>query len=134
MRMLKHCECFRNSESLANPLGVFHVETVKERAQHAFAVLSLREGSPGSVTQPILAKRLTQRLKRKKPLGASTVGKWLNGTLPSKTSLMVALARELGVDPGWLYFGGASEAPAPAWAASVAGEPPSVPVKLRKEG
>lgn len=46
-----------------------------------------------------------------------TVGKWMAGQAPSFAHVR-ALARVLGVDPGWLGFGDESAAPAPAaWAA-----------------
>lgn len=39
---------------------------------------------------------------------------WLAGGEPRDPRVAVALAQVLHVDPGWLYFGGTSAAPAPA--------------------
>lgn len=51
-----------------------------------------------------------------KPAGAydpSVVRRQLRGVEPRTREERIALAEELGVDPGWLYFGSASKAPAP---------------------
>ena len=48
--------------------------------------------------------------------GYQQAGRLLNGTRPRDRPTMVAFARVLGVDPGWLDYGSASAAPAPTFA------------------
>jgi transcriptional regulator with XRE-family HTH domain len=79
-----------------------------ERAQSAFwRATAKRRG----LSQTELGRAVGARVGRlyKQP----TVADWLSGSLPRDVASMIALAQELGVDPGWLYFGEASKAPAP---------------------
>ena len=82
--------------------------TVQERARFAF--YSRKRTEPG-LTQDEVARRVGRAVRR--TFTQSTAQRWFAGGLPRDTRTGVALANELGVDPGWLYFGGASGAPAP---------------------
>ena len=75
----------------------------------ALRLLAVREGR--SVTQEALATRVGARAKR--TYSQSAAKGWLKGVVPSDLESQLALALELGVDPGWLYFFPFSEAPAP---------------------
>ena len=55
--------------------------------------------------------------------GYQQAGRLLNGTRSRHRPTMIAFARVLGVDPGWLDYGPASDAPAPKFATPVARVP-----------
>ena len=86
--------------------------TYQQRAARAFLLLAVREGR--RITQGELADKVAATLGRAVTQGA--VAKQLGGTVPEGLDAMIALASALGVDPGWLYFGSASAAPAPVGA------------------
>jgi transcriptional regulator with XRE-family HTH domain len=68
------------------------------------------EPDPG---QAEFGRRVMARIKRPPP-HQSAVSKWFKGALPGDLEAMEALADELGVRRGWLYFGEAPMTDAPA--------------------
>src|SRR6185312_949436 len=84
------------------------VSTVRERARFAFYS---RKRTEPDLTQDEVARRVGRAVRR--AFTQSTAQRWFAGGLPRDTRTGIALASELGVDPGWLYFGDASGAPAP---------------------
>jgi hypothetical protein len=66
----------------------------------------------GRVSQEELAKRVGKRAK--KSYSQSAAKGWLvDGVVPNDLESQLALALELGVDPGWLYFAGYTVASPP---------------------
>lgn len=81
------------------------IEAYADRAKWAF----LRLQRPVPVTQSELGERVGRRVKR--TYTQTAVAGWLSRSLPRDLETQEALAAELGVTPGWLYF---KEGPAPA--------------------
>ena len=50
---------------------------------------------------------------RVKPYTAAAVSGWKDGSVPHNTGTLVAMAKILRVDPGWLVFGDETEAGPP---------------------
>jgi transcriptional regulator with XRE-family HTH domain len=84
------------------------------RFSFAWSLKANREG----VRQIPLArvgKRIADRMGRAEAFPAGTVSRWAAGkNVPQELEVILAAAQETGVDPGWLTFGEASAAPAPA--------------------
>lgn len=88
------------------------LQTFRDRLLRAWALLQLREG--GILSQTWLAGEVARELGMEETMSPSTVSYWFAGVrLPGDLDTMAALARVLRVDPGWLAFGDASQAPAP---------------------
>lgn len=81
----------------------------RERVGIALRLLAVREG--GTISQERLAERVGTRAN--KTYTQSAAKGWLKGVVPTDLESQLALALELGVDPGWLYFFPFSKAPAP---------------------
>ena len=71
--------------------------TVQERARFAF--YSRKRAEP-SLTQDEVARRVGSAVRRRRPFTQSTAQRWFAGGLPRDTRTGIALANELGVDPG----------------------------------
>jgi transcriptional regulator with XRE-family HTH domain len=71
-------------------------------------------------TQSRLAELVGKALGKKK-FRQTTAGGWLAGAMPRTPEAQLALAEALRVDPGWLYFGPKSRAPAPVIPAHLVG-------------
>lgn len=84
----------------------------RERLLRAWLLHQLRVS--GELTQERLAERVSKRLKLEEPLTQSAVSRWFRGAVPRDLATIVAIAELLQVDPGWLAFGPASQAPPPA--------------------
>lgn len=83
--------------------------TYAGRLKHA---LWIREGVTGEkLSQARLAELVEGKLG--KSFRQTTAGGWLAGAMPRGDASQLALAEVLGVDPGWLYYGAKSRAPAP---------------------
>jgi len=83
------------------------------RAARAFTALvnEFKRQHWGRLTQGVVADRAREY---DPGIDDSSVSRWLNGeSLPQTPLRVVALARVLGVDPGWLLFGKESTALAP---------------------
>lgn len=84
--------------------------------------------------QEEIAAFVSERVKRDKPYSAQSAGGWLRKAWPPP-DVIVALAELFDVDPGWLAFGPASEAPAPqGWPATGPGSggvSPDVDARVR---
>lgn len=93
------------------------IDEYKDRLNRSFLLYQARQG--GRVSQEELAKRVGKRAKR--PYTQSAAKGWLvDGVVPSDLESQLALAQELEVDPGWLYFYPFSQAPAPPGADFIA--------------
>ena len=87
-------------------------ETFRERMFRAWTLLQLRKGQ--QLSQQWLGRELGLELGRESAVDQGLISYWLSGKkTPGDYETMVGLARVLGVDPGWLAFGEASEAPGP---------------------
>lgn len=88
-------------------------EAEKRLFVHRLKQAIWRYGKPPrkALSQAELGKLVGELLGRS--FSQATVGGWLKGSLPADLGAMVALARALEVDPGWLYFGEHSDASAP---------------------
>lgn len=75
-------------------------------------LLNLRE--PAEVADAEFAKRVAKQLRRRKPFRTSSVSQWRTEKQVPPPDVQLAIARECGVDPGWLTYGGLSQAPAPS--------------------
>lgn len=82
-----------------------------ERLNWAYLQLQVREGRPIDKTE--IGRRVSARVARAKPYSGTAASNWFTGAEPDLDT-QEALAAVLGVDPGWLGFGEASQAPAPA--------------------
>ena len=90
-----------------------------ERVRYALERLNLRRPRPSDeITQEAFGSLVAAKLSRK-PYKQGAVGNWLSGTIPNVVTIQ-AMAEILSVDPGWLAFGEASEAPAPGGFQAVA--------------
>ena len=88
-------------------------DTFANRAKSSMMELMKKERDP-NLGPTELGRRIGRKL-RTDPIAQQTVSKWINlGTIPDTTT-EAALAAVLGVDPGWLHFGDASEAPQPSF-------------------
>lgn len=83
----------------------------RDRLFRAFLLRQLRAG--GELTQEWLAASVSRELRLKEPLTQSAVSRWFKGAVPRDLATIIAIAKLLGVDPGWLAFGSASQAPPP---------------------
>lgn len=102
-------------------------ERFAERLRHAIWLLGRPPGK--SPTQSELAQSVQNEIG--KSVSQATVAGWLAGAFPRSIESMLALAEVLDVDPGWLYFGEASKAPAPGQlehAAATLALPPNVQI------
>lgn len=62
-----------------------------------------------------VGERIAKRMGRPEGFPAGTVSRWAAGkNIPQDLEVIGAAALETGVDPGWLAFGRASDAPWPA--------------------
>jgi transcriptional regulator with XRE-family HTH domain len=87
-------------------------ETFRDRLFRAWQLLQVRQ--QGILSQAWLGAEVGRELGAAEPVTQSTISKWMSGaSAPQDTDTMVALAKVLEVDPGWLTFGAASKAPAP---------------------
>ena len=85
--------------------------TFPSRLFWAWSLLQSRLGR--SVSQTWLATEMGKELGQG-PLSQSTLSGYFTGKFqPTDLDRYIALAKVLGVDPGWLAFGEASAAPAP---------------------
>jgi transcriptional regulator with XRE-family HTH domain len=92
-------------ESVAGPEGF------QDRLNLAWLALHRKEGK--FVPKVEIGRRVGEMLRRDKPFNPSAANKWFNeGSVPD-VGTIAALATVLQVDPGWLAFGDASQAPAP---------------------
>lgn len=85
-----------------------------ELARRMFAATNRLEQAFGRpVTFEEIGARVAQNEDgREKPYAASVVARWIKSTQePRYRSQQRAIARALGVDPGWLWFGDESAAP-----------------------
>lgn len=80
------------------------------RVVRAWLYFQARAGR--QVTQREVGRRVAELMGRRRPHNPATVSAWFKGTAPDAETI-TALARALDVDPGWLAFGAASQAPAP---------------------
>lgn len=98
---------------------------MSEFADRARWAYHQKKGRERGFSQAVWAERIGKRLQKGAP-SQTTVGRWMQlrsegGTLPDDLETVEAAALEVDVDPGWLAFGPASEARAPAgWS-----EPPA---------
>jgi transcriptional regulator with XRE-family HTH domain len=83
----------------------------RDRLFRAWYLFQAREG--GERSQEWLAEAVSAHLGLEDTLTQSAVSRWLNGAVPPLGTI-VALAKVLGVDPGWLAFGKDSAAPPPS--------------------
>jgi transcriptional regulator with XRE-family HTH domain len=89
-------------------------ELLGSRAQQARALSEIARVRSGRerAEATTLAAEMSALLGEK--VGDRDVGKWLRGeSMPGTVERLWAFAHVLGVDPGWLYFGEASDAPPP---------------------
>ena len=82
------------------------------------------------MSQEKLAERVGKRAGR--TYSQSAAKGWLKGVVPSDLESQLALALELGADPGWLYFYPYSKAPAPP-GADIAAAPATVELETIEE-
>lgn len=76
------------------------------------ALRLVEAGSPtGRLTQEEVAARVAEETGEE--VDQSLISRWLAGTWPRTQEQRLAWARVLRADPGWLYFGAASQAPPP---------------------
>lgn len=74
--------------------------------------------SETELTQEWLAVEVSRLIKRRDDYSQGAISKWMSGTVPP-VDVIQAIARimsvppKLVVDPGWLAYGPASQAPAP---------------------
>lgn len=68
----------------------------------------------GRVSYEEIADAVAERTGRKPAHRPTSVGRWFKGESVPDVPSIWALANFFGVDPGWLAFGDASDAPAPA--------------------
>ncbi len=88
------------------------MDSFAERVLFAFLLLSLRGRTGDRLTHQALADRMSKRIGRS--ISQPAITRYLSGRIPQEEDVMLALALELGVDPGWLYFGPKySQAPPP---------------------
>lgn len=99
-----------------------------DRIGFAFLALQQRE-RPNGVTQEQLAARVGRRIGKTLTQAASQG--WLTGSIPRDLTTMTALADELGVDAGWLYF---DRGNAPAGWTPRFESPPADPRKAKPTG
>lgn len=83
-----------------------------ERLLRAWMLAQRRTG--GGLSQEWLAQAVSWKLKLEEPLTQSAVSRWFRGSVPRDKAYIGAIAELLQVDPGWLAFGPASQAPPPA--------------------
>lgn len=89
------------------------LDDYRHRLQWAWRLLQQRE-IPRRVTQTEVVSRVSRRLGGR-AFSYPTGSRWFTaGDVPRELDVQIALAEELGVDPGWLYYGPYSAAPAPA--------------------
>ena len=88
-------------------------EDIEERFEYAMKRRALTH--KGAYTQAILAERVGAVVGQS--FVQSTAAGWLRGVIPKDRETMLAIAAELGFDPGWLYFHPDSVAPMDAKAA-----------------
>lgn len=86
-------------------------EAFGERMLLALVEAGLAEGRP--VTRREVARRAAEYLGLEEPIPERTVGRYFKGRVPEVLRVIVALARAMHVDPGWLAFGPDSRAPTP---------------------
>ena len=79
------------------------------RLFRAWHFLQLRKG--GGATQEWLGRRVGKMLGEEE-ISQSAVSRWFRGSVPDLETI-AAMAKALEVDPGWLAFGEASQAPSP---------------------
>lgn len=85
------------------------------RAQQARAIRDLMRARSGEPRASVTALAEEVGAELKESVSSGDVGRWLGGqAVPSSLARITAFARVLDVDPGWLSFGDASRAPAPA--------------------
>lgn len=96
---------------------MFAPKTFSERFAVAVFELARREGA-ATIEWKDLADRVSRVAGR--PIDKSTVGRWRDGSEPNSDNL-IALAKVLRVDPGWLLLGDATTATPPEWATPTAG-------------
>lgn len=79
----------------------------------AWYLLQARTG--GAKTQDWLAEEVSKELglEPQEYLTQSLMSRYLRGSTTPPVGTIAAIAKVLGVDPGWLAFGPASQAPAP---------------------
>lgn len=69
-----------------------------------------RSEFPEDLDQTELGRRVADAIKRKKGAYTQTaVAGWLLGKIPRDPGAAGALSEELGLEPGWLYFGRGDE-------------------------
>jgi transcriptional regulator with XRE-family HTH domain len=88
-------------------------EKMRDRLFFAWMLYQAKTG--GAKSQEWLAEAVSKQLGLKQAdyLTQSSVSRWLKGEGPS-IKVAAAIAKVLGVDPGWLVFGAASQAPRPS--------------------
>jgi len=68
----------------------------------------------GRIGYKQVADFVREKTSRAKPHSETSVGRWFKGeSFPDEVATIWALAVMFGVDPGWLAFGAASQAPSP---------------------
>jgi hypothetical protein len=102
-------------------------EAYRERVLASYRALCDRE-HVRQLKDAEIARRMVE-LDPELKTGYQQAGRLLNGVRSRHRPTMVAFARVLGVDPGWLDYGAASAAPAPTFASpfTVPAAAPSVP-------
>ena len=86
------------------------MERFRERMQEAMLVYRLRTKRP--LDQRELGQLVSRELRGRRPITQPTVSRWFRGSEPPLATIR-AIAKVLGVDPGWLAFGAASAARKP---------------------